>query len=89
MLNYDSTGHITIVDGEPLKLRAKFVVSMGAPKTGILNALATGEAQAWQIFVADIGISNTAWKKYGTRRRHGVEFGSDWVVELKYLGVLE
>ncbi|KAI9716248.1 MAG: hypothetical protein M1812_005473 [Candelaria pacifica] len=84
-----SSGHITVVDGEPLKLRAKFVVSMGAPKIGILNALAAGEVQAWQIFVADIGISNTAWKKYGTRRRHGLEFGNDWVVELTYHGASE
>ncbi|KAI9782413.1 MAG: enhancer of mRNA decapping [Candelina submexicana] len=84
-----SSGQITVVDGEPLKLRANFVVSMGAAKTGILNALDTGDIQARQIFVADIGISNTAWKKYGTRRRHGVEFGSDWVVELKYRGAVE
>lgn len=59
---------------------------MGAPKTGLLNALIAGDAhsQSWQIVVADLGISNTAWRKYGTRRRHGVEFGSEWVVGLRY-----
>lgn len=63
---------------------AQYVVAMGAPKTGLLNAMAAGEGQEWEVSVADIGISNTAWRKYGTRRRHGVEFGSDWVVPLRY-----
>jgi enhancer of mRNA-decapping protein 3 len=81
-----TSGAITLVDSVPLFINAKFVVSMGAPKAGILHALtlAPAEAQSWQIFVADIGISNTAWRKYGTRRRHGVEFGSAWVVALRF-----
>ncbi|KAI9683932.1 MAG: enhancer of mRNA decapping [Trizodia sp. TS-e1964] len=80
-----STGEVTVVDNIPLEVKAKFVVCMGAPKTGILNSLlARKENICWKLFVADLGISNTAWRKYGTRRRHGVEFSSEWVIELTY-----
>lgn len=74
----EGTGH--------LHMRAKWVVCMGAPKSGLLNALVSGVGAAWNLYVADIGISNTAWRKYGTRRRHGVEFAAEWVVELEYHG---
>lgn len=74
------------MDGEELYVKANSVVAMGAPKVGILNAMASGNGSDWKLFVADIGISNVAWRKYGTRRRHGVEFGSDWVVELLFQG---
>lgn len=78
-------GEITKIEGDQsIYLRAKFVVAMGAPKTGVLNACITGAGSGWQLFVADIGISNIVWKKYGTRRRYGVEFGSEWVVGLRY-----
>lgn len=61
-----------------------FVVCLGAPKTGVMQALQSGEGNSWQITVADIGISHVVWRKYGTRRRHGVDFGNRWVVNLKY-----
>lgn len=57
------------------------MISLGAPKLGLLNI---GDWATAKLFVADIGISNTAWRKYGTRRRHGIEFGSEWVVGLEY-----
>lgn len=75
---------ISKIDDHSVLINAKIVLAMGAPKTGLLNALIAGESQQWRIMVADVGISNTTWRKYGTRRRHGVEFGGDWVVELKY-----
>jgi enhancer of mRNA-decapping protein 3 len=65
-------------------MRAKWVVCMGAPKSGLLHANLTGVGAGWSLYVADIGISNTAWRKYGTRRRHGVEFAADWVVNLTF-----
>jgi enhancer of mRNA-decapping protein 3 len=49
-----------------------------------MQALQSGEGSSWQITVADIGISHVVWRKYGTRRRHGVDFGNRWVVNLKY-----
>ena len=89
-----TTGTISLIDNHrPLLIRPQIILAMGAPKTGLLNALVAGEAQShsgsWQIVVADLGIGNAAWRKYGTRRRHGVEFGSEWVVGLRYQGGLE
>jgi len=85
------TGKTSVIDSQPLLIKARTVIAMGAPKTGLLNALIAGDAhsQSWQIVVADLGIGNTAWRKYGTRRRHGVEFGSEWVVGLRYQGGVE
>lgn len=77
-------GEITLVEGERLCVNSKFVVCLGAPKTGVMNALLSGEAQSWQLSVADIGIGQVVWRKYGTRRRHGVDFGNRWVVPLRY-----
>lgn len=82
-------GNVTVIDGQPLLIWPKLVIAMGAPKTGLLNALISGEGQSWQLMVADLGISNKAWRKYGTRRRHGVGFGGDWVVGLRYQGGIE
>ena len=59
------------------------IVSLGAPKVGVVNALLSGEASGWQLLVADIGIPQVVWRKYGTRRRHGIDFGNRWVVPLR------
>ena len=84
-----SSGEVTHVgDSSPLIIHAAFVACLGAPKTGLLAALGTGEARShdWALAVVDIGISNVAWRKYGTRRRHGVDFGKAWVVNVKFVG---
>ena len=66
-------------------IQPNYVLSLGAPKTGLVTAISRNPAyERWKLFVTDIGISNTAWKKFGTRRRHGVEFGSEWVTALRY-----
>ncbi|KAF3903457.1 hypothetical protein ABW20_dc0104701 [Dactylellina cionopaga] len=79
------TGDITTLDdAEPFYVKAKFVVCMGAPKTGVRAALQTVGA-GWNLHVVDIGIPNTAWRKYGSRRRHGVEFGAEWVSAIEYI----
>ncbi|EWC48607.1 hypothetical protein DRE_01829 [Drechslerella stenobrocha 248] len=79
------TGEVTTLDdAEPFYVKAKFVVCMGAPKTGVRAALQTVGA-GWNLHVVDIGIPNTAWRKYGSRRRHGVEFGAEWVSAIEYL----
>jgi enhancer of mRNA-decapping protein 3 len=82
-----STGEVTQVDGEPLTVRSHNVVCLGAPKTGLLQALVTGDSASakWQLSLADIGIPKAAWKKFGSRRRHGVDFGKDWVTALKFV----
>jgi enhancer of mRNA-decapping protein 3 len=83
-----SSGKVSIIDGSPLYIHAKYVVAMGAPKKGLLEAMTIGdglpESQEWQLFVADIGIANQAWKKAGTRVRRGVEFEGTWVVGIRF-----
>ncbi|KAL1955409.1 hypothetical protein VTO42DRAFT_8565 [Malbranchea cinnamomea] len=79
-----NSGEAMPVQGTRLSINASYVVCLGAPKTGLVNALAAGEGESWQIAVADIGISQKAWK-FGTKRRHGVDFGNKWVVPLRYL----
>lgn len=86
-----SSGLRTITHETDLVIRADFVISLGAPKVGLLTALARSSAyEKWKLFVADIGISNTAWRKFGTRRsRNGVNFGGEWVAALRYYGGAE
>ena len=80
-----SSGLLTMQDAQPLHLHATHVLSLGAPKMGLLTSLGRVECVAsLGLYVADIGISPTAWKKFGTRRRHGVEFGGEWVVAVVY-----
>ncbi|PLB38025.1 peptidyl-prolyl cis-trans isomerase [Aspergillus candidus] len=78
-----TSGEVTVVEGGRLYVHAKAVVGLGAPKTGIINALVAGESLG-VLSVADIGIPQIVWRKYGTRRRHGIDFGNRWVVPLRY-----
>ena len=93
-----SSGEPTFVDGELLVVHAATILCLGAPKTGLLHAHAkldianvgdTGLGLDWKILVADMGISNVVWKKFGTRRRQGVEFGRDWVAEVKFVATVQ
>lgn len=68
-----------------MRVDATWVVSLGAPKTGLVSALLLGEGStSWQLVVVDIGIPHVIWRKYGSRRRHGVDFGNRWLVPLKF-----
>jgi len=94
-----STGKVSIIDGRQLYMHAKFVVAMGAPKKGLLEAMAFGEGivnndgagngEEWQLFVADIGLGAAVWKKSGTRLRRGVEFDGSWVLGMRFQGNAE
>ncbi|KAF9893245.1 enhancer of mRNA decapping [Aspergillus nanangensis] len=77
-------GEETMVEGGRLCVSSTSVVCLGAPKTGILNSLLNGEGLSWNLSVADIGIPQIVWRKYGTRRRHGIDFGNRWVVPLRF-----
>lgn len=91
-----TTGKVSIIDGRQLYIHAKYVVAMGAPKKGLLEAMALGEGiideegvgkgDEWQLFVADIGLGAAVWKKAGTRVRRGVEFEGSWVVGMRFQG---
>lgn len=65
-------------------MNAQHVVSLGAPKTGLLTRLLNmNEEFRPNLAVADIGIYPVAWKKFGTRRRLGVDFGDVWLAPLE------
>ncbi|KAF4633112.1 hypothetical protein G7Y89_g5005 [Cudoniella acicularis] len=94
-----TSGKVSIIDGRKLYIHAKYVVAMGAPKKGLLEAMALGEGVAdedgvgkdneWQLFVADIGLGAGVWKKAGTRVRRGVEFEGSWVLGMRFQGGLD
>lgn len=68
-----------------LVIHADFILSLGAPKVGLLTALTRSPAfEKWGLFLTDIGINNNVWKKFGNKRSHGVDFGSEWVMSLRY-----
>ena len=77
-----SSGKATMHDGSELVLYASCIICLGAPKTGLLIAMES--LKPARIFVADIGIANLAWRKSGTRRKAGVEFGGDWTAAVSW-----
>ena len=80
-----STGEIGYADQEPLIIRCNAVLSLGAPKRGLLNALITNHGDdGWDLLLADIGIPKSAWTKLGSKRRNGPWFGQEWIVSLEY-----
>lgn len=89
-----SLGTPMTVDGRELWIRPSFVVSMGVPKTGLLETMRMGHGtvdgegerggQPWQLFVADIGIAKNVWKKSGMRMRRGVEFEGTWLLGMRF-----
>lgn len=73
-----------IAGGADLVIHADVVLSLGAPKTGLLRAMDKAGADRMEHIVADIGISNKVWQKLGTRFKDGVQFPSEWVVGIEY-----
>ncbi|KIW33396.1 YjeF family domain-containing protein [Cladophialophora immunda] len=86
-----TSGLLTEVDGQPLVMNSKHIVSLGAPKTGLLYGMSHDgiTEPTWQVWVADIGITAAAWQKHGSRRKHGTDFGTEWVVAVKYVSGLQ
>ncbi|KAL8934387.1 MAG: hypothetical protein Q9216_005940 [Gyalolechia sp. 2 TL-2023] len=84
-----SSGSISRPKSVPdLLIHPTHVLALSAPKTGLLAAIAQQEGEQrrlWKLFVADVGISNSVWKKFGTKRRHGVDFGAEWVAEIRFV----
>jgi len=78
-----STGEIAILEGEPLEVRAKYIVCLGAPRSGLLKALQNGAGSDpnWTIWVVDIGM-NRPWKSAGIGGGKGIKFGEQWVVQV-------
>ncbi|PVI01049.1 hypothetical protein DM02DRAFT_613913 [Periconia macrospinosa] len=81
-----STGEVAILEGEPLEVRAKYIVSLGAPRSGLLKALQNGAGRDpnWLIWVVDIGV-NRPWRNAGIGGGKGIRFGEDWVVQARFV----
>ena len=83
--NIATPGSLTVIDGTDIVVRSDAVLSLGAPKTGLFTAMS--KTENWRdlkVLVADVGINNQVWRKFGTRSKHGVEFGNEWVAKLRY-----
>ncbi|RMJ09908.1 hypothetical protein CDV36_010456 [Fusarium kuroshium] len=91
-----TTGKVAVIDGSRLFVKPRYVVAMGAPKRGLLEAVtppdeddpehlnnATHEDE-WRLFIADIGLGSAVWRKAGTKIRRGIDFDEKWVLEMKY-----
>ncbi|KAH6687453.1 YjeF-related protein N-terminus-domain-containing protein [Plectosphaerella plurivora] len=96
-----STGKVSIIDGGRLYVKPRYIVAMGAPKRGLLEAMAPplddglengahssplAEDDDWKLFIADIGLGAAVWKKAGTKLRRGIDFDDQWVLEMRYRG---
>lgn len=81
-----SSGKVSVIDGRKLYIHADYVVAMGAPKKGLLDAMVGGEGEGWRLSVVDVGLGAAVWKRAGTRVRRGVEFEGGWVVGMRFLG---
>jgi enhancer of mRNA-decapping protein 3 len=92
-----TTGKIAIIDGAPLYVKPRYVVAVGAPKRGLLEAvtppseddpeplLYPAHEDEWRLYLADMGLGSAVWKKSGTKIRRGVDFDGQWVLEMHYL----
>lgn len=99
-----TSGKVNIIDGSRLFVKPRYVVAMGAPKRGLLEAMSPENEQGamadsvgpegivdddeWKLYIADIGLGPGVWKKGGTRMRRGVDFGDMWVVEMRHQGLV-
>jgi enhancer of mRNA-decapping protein 3 len=97
-----TSGKVSIIDGGRLFIKPRYVVAMGAPKHGLLEAITpkdigTGsggdvvesltDGEEWKLYIADIGLGPGVWKKAGTKMRRGIDFDDKWVLEMRYQGV--
>lgn len=85
-----SSGKVGVIDGAKLYIQPRYVVALGAPKSGLLKALESVDeagdiitADEWKIYLADIGLGPLAWRK-AARIRRGIDFDDSWVLQLRY-----
>ena len=97
-----SSGKVAVIDGGHLFVKPRYVVSIGAPKRGLLEAVTPGpedepgsssarpaQEDEWRLFIADLGLGGAVWRKAGTKLRRGVDFAGRWVLEMRYRGGAE
>ena len=73
-----TTGKVSIIDGRQLYIHAKYVVAMGAPKKGLLEAMALGEGVVDEDEDDDEG---------GVRNGNGKGKGREWQLFVADLGL--
>ncbi|KJZ72874.1 hypothetical protein HIM_07818 [Hirsutella minnesotensis 3608] len=92
------TGKIAIIDGSQLYVKPRYVVAIGAPKRGLLEAVTppsegdlelggngtAAQDDEWRLFLADMGLGSAVWRKAGTKVRKGIDFDGKWVLEMHY-----
>jgi enhancer of mRNA-decapping protein 3 len=80
-----STGEVAILEGEPLEVRAKYIVCLGAPRSGLVRALQNGAGRdpAWSVWLVDIGV-NKPWRNAGIAGGKGIKFDEHWVVQARF-----
>ncbi|KAI1172970.1 YjeF-related protein N-terminus-domain-containing protein [Nemania sp. FL0916] len=85
-----STGRVNVIDGAKLYIQPRYVVALGAPKAGLVKALESMDeagdtitANDWKLYLADIGLGATVWRKAAKIRR-GADFDGNWVLALRY-----
>ncbi|KAL6414738.1 hypothetical protein AUP68_01270 [Ilyonectria robusta] len=91
-----TSGKVAVIDGGRLFVKPRYVVAMGAPKRGLLEAVTppndddpealnhTTHEDEWRLFIADIGLGSAVWRKAGTKIRRGIDFDEEWVLEMRY-----
>lgn len=94
-----TTGRPTVQDGHSLYIRPRYVVSIGAPKKGLFEVIAAADTEDnetvtghivddtvldWSLFLVDIGLGASVWKRAGTKIRRGIDFGNKWALQIKY-----
>ncbi|KAL6853140.1 YjeF-related protein N-terminus domain-containing protein [Trichoderma novae-zelandiae] len=96
-----TSGKVAVIDGGHLFVKPRYVVAIGAPKKGLLEAVTPpphddsglssdiGHEDVWRLFIADLGLGSSIWRKSGTKIRRGIEFDGKWVLEMKYRGLEE
>ncbi|RWA05379.1 hypothetical protein EKO27_g9725 [Xylaria grammica] len=82
-----STGRVNVIDGAKLYVQPRYVVALGAPKSGLVKALERHDigdiTTEWKIYLADIGLGAVVWRKAAKIRR-GPDFDEHWVLQLRY-----
>ncbi|RYP93806.1 hypothetical protein DL770_000002 [Monosporascus sp. CRB-9-2] len=79
-----STGKVSIIDGVKLYIRPRYIVALGAPKSGLLKALEMGIGDTeWSLYLADIGLGSI-WRKTSTKIRRGIDFDGNWLLKMRY-----
>lgn len=77
-----STASVALADGEPVAFPPDTIIALGAPKPYLLSWLGHTFPPP-KLYVVDLSLGRSAWKRMGGKRKTGVDFGDKWLVELE------